>query len=640
VIQNSPRASQEITKKLDEQSKPMLSASVLREKIKKAVEGYVKQGWAVIPLHSVANGVCSCGPNCKKPGKHPAVRWGADASTNDNLAPAEWWTRHPDANIGIRTGEAGGLVVLDVDIKNKGDETLKKLEATYGKLPETPTVRTGGGGWHYYFRYPGSKVRNSAGKIGPGLDIRGDGGYVVAPPSLHASGNRYEWLVGPDTPLAELPQWIIDGIQGDKPVSQEPTDSLGVIDEGQRNDTLTRIAGAMRRRGCSSQAIYAALSVVNVERCKPPLADDEVNKIANSMSRYGPASADDGSKLILTPLDAITPEKLQWLWPDRIPLGKITLLVGSPGLGKTFLTLDIAARVSTGKPWPDASDQPTTRGSVIILTAEDDMADTVVPRVMAAGGDRTRIFSLEACKEDGGYSPFSLSRDIAELSKLLDEHPDVRLLIIDPISAFLGRIDSHNNTDVRSVLAPLMKIAADHEVAVVCITHHNKGQNTTAAGKIMGSVAFEATARQVWHLMQDPDDPDRRLFVIGKQNLTKVKSGLAFRLVEHPEAENPFGTARVEFDSEPVLDTAEDIVAKEQKRARSPNKTDEAIAFLQRELAEGPREKGEIEAKAKAQGIAMGTLRRAKEALGVVSDQEGRGETRTAMWSVPRKLAA
>lgn len=160
---------------------------------------YARRGWAVFPLHGVrADGRCTCGNRaCANVGKHPRgdlVDHGVTQATTSRATIEAWWRIHPDSNIGIATGKASGIAVLDVDAQKGGFETLALLEMANGALPATIRVRTGGGGQHVYFAFPGVHLGNSSGKLGAGLDIRCCGGYVVAPPSRHASGQAYAWL--------------------------------------------------------------------------------------------------------------------------------------------------------------------------------------------------------------------------------------------------------------------------------------------------------------------------------------------------------------------------------------------------------------------------------------------------------------
>ena len=178
---------------------------------------HAARGWPVLPVHSVRDdGSCTCGKaDCTSPGKHPATSKGVlDAATAEGLVQ-NWWGRNPAANVGIATGPGSGLFVLDVDPRHGGDDTLEALEEAHGRLPATVEVITGGGGRHLYFRHPGGRALSKT--VGPGLDVKADGGFVVAPPSLHLSGRRYEWesssLPGM-VPLVLPPSWLVALVRG------------------------------------------------------------------------------------------------------------------------------------------------------------------------------------------------------------------------------------------------------------------------------------------------------------------------------------------------------------------------------------------------------------------------------------------
>ncbi len=174
-----------------------------------AALGYAARGWLVLPVHSPRPQGCSCEQDCgSSVGKHPRTRHGLKEASRNPDRIWSWWRRWPDANVGIRTGRESGLVVLDVDARHGGDTSLESLEATYDRLPRTLTAHSGGGGRHLYFRHPGGRIPNSAQLRGfSGLDVRADGGYIVAPPSLHQSGQRYTWEE-PLLSLAVLPFWL------------------------------------------------------------------------------------------------------------------------------------------------------------------------------------------------------------------------------------------------------------------------------------------------------------------------------------------------------------------------------------------------------------------------------------------------
>jgi hypothetical protein len=258
------------------------------ERICEATIACADLGFMVLPLWSAHDGHCDCGKaDCQSPGKHPHGRYaphGLKGATRDKAVIRSWFRDGQLVNIGIRTGPESGLLVLDVDPRHAGNESLKNL----GPLPDTATVETGGGGRHLHFTYPdGLNIRNSAGKLGPGLDIRGAGGYVVAPPSLHVSGGVYKWLRDPRGGLADLPQQILARLIG-KPASAKATALInGIIPKGQRDDTLTSTAGTMRRRGMTEKAILAALREEN-QCCEEPLPDADLHRIARSIGRKEP----------------------------------------------------------------------------------------------------------------------------------------------------------------------------------------------------------------------------------------------------------------------------------------------------------------------------------------------------------------
>jgi putative DNA primase/helicase len=263
---------------------------------------YAALGWPVLPLHNpLTEEGCTCGRNCGGScGKHPRTRHGLADATIDLDWVRGWWHTWTDANIGIATGAKSGLFVLDVDEVTGGRVALEALIASHGDLPKSPTVITGGFGLHLYFRHPGQYVANSTGKVGSGLDVRGDGGYVVAPPSLHRSGHRYAWKADrhPDrVTLAEAPAWLLAMIFTPTPRArpEHPPGDGERIGVGRRNSVMTSLAGSMRRRGFSEDAILAALLAENAVRCAPPLTEAELAKIARSVSRYAPAAPPSGS---------------------------------------------------------------------------------------------------------------------------------------------------------------------------------------------------------------------------------------------------------------------------------------------------------------------------------------------------------
>lgn len=269
---------------------------------------YVARGWPVFPLHTPdRSGICSCPrrETCTNVGKHPRTPHGFRDASIDKAQVGEWWNEWPEANIGIVTGASSGLIVLDVDPRHGGDAALRQLIAQHGELPKQLWVRTGGGGWHIFFAHPGERIRNTqqSQKLGAGLDVRGDGGYIVAPPSLHQSGARYQWGTDFRSEAPPLAEWLLARLtrrlSSPDPHSRTcfPSDKLRIITEGLRNVTLTSLAGSLRRRGMSEEAIFAALRVENERCCQPPLAEREVRSIARSIARYQPEQFNFGLQI-------------------------------------------------------------------------------------------------------------------------------------------------------------------------------------------------------------------------------------------------------------------------------------------------------------------------------------------------------
>jgi len=324
---------------------------------------------------------------------------------------------------------------------------------------------------------------------------------------------------------------------------------------------------------------------------------------------------------------------LRWLWPGRIPLGKLTLLIGDPGLGKSLLTVDLASRVTCGASLPDGV--RCEPGGVIFLSAEDDPADTIRPRLDAAGADVSRVHILEAVRvalTNGSLAEktFNLETDTAHLEDALQKHPDVRLIVIDPVSAYLGGVDSHSNAEVRGILAPLAALAARFDVAVLCITHLRKSAGA-AIYRAISSIAFAAAARAVWAVAEDPEDANRRLLLAVKLNLSANAGGLAFRI----EPEN--GIPRLAWDVEAVSVTANEILNFDTREDHSERKA--AEEWLAEYLVEGPIAANDAIKAATGAGISKTTLWRAANSLRVTRRKLG-GRGTGWEWSLDSKISS
>lgn len=328
-------------------------------------------------------------------------------------------------------------------------------------------------------------------------------------------------------------------------------------------------------------------------------------------------------------LSSVMAVAVAWLWLFRIALGKITFIIGDPGCGKTWITLDICARVTTGRGFPDGTPNPFgDRRHVLWISAEDDDADTIKPRFLTLGGDPSRFHSLRSVtSQRGNQTSFNLRDNLDKLDDYLTRNPLIAVVVIDPVTAHLGNVDSHKNADVRSLLGPLAELAARHVVSILGINHMSKGDGSNAAYRSMGSIAFVAASRASWMVSRDPRDKDRRLLTPIKNNLAAGDvGGLAFRI-------GPDGLSWEEVKVDMTADEALRAVA---RATAAPARTD-AKEWLRDQLSQnGPMLADDVMTLAKENDIAERTLLAAKKELGVRAKKTG-GTGAPWEWSLPAK---
>ena len=335
---------------------------------------------------------------------------------------------------------------------------------------------------------------------------------------------------------------------------------------------------------------------------------------------------------------------IRWFWPGRFALGKLGLIGGLPDKGKGLISADMIATVTNGGQWPcNEGDAPI--GNVIWFTAEDDIEDTVIPRLVAAGADLNRVHIVGmADNSDGSPRMFNLATDLLLLQQKIEEIGDVILVIIDPMSAYLGvgKINNMLTTDVRGMLAPLTKLAEDKRISIIGIMHFNKNAEVTNAMlRIADSLAYVAAARHVYVVVDDVENEKARLFVKAKNNLAPDKHALRFmvgtRQVGYDqELESEIWAPHVLWDTEHVKVTATEAMEAE-AGGRSGRAKQEAEDFLSSKLAHGPVLKKEIEEEATANCISVsGALKRAKIALHVEAWKEGGKLDGDWFWELPK----
>jgi putative DNA primase/helicase len=328
--------------------------------------------------------------------------------------------------------------------------------------------------------------------------------------------------------------------------------------------------------------------------------------------------------LVTVTADALEMRAVEWLWPDRFALGKIGLIAGLPDMGKGQIAAFIAAAVTNKVALP-CGEGTAVQGSVVWFNAEDAQEDTIVPRLVAVGADLKRVHFVNSVRAGGKEKSFSLVTDLQMLRAKIEEIGDVALVIIDPVSAYLGvgKVDSRQATDVRGVLTPLKEMVEELRVALVGIAHFNKKDDVKSALlRVSDSIAYVAAARSVYAVLDDPDDRNNKLFVKAKNNLARDAMALRYSISAKVVGYDPRLSKDIEapfitWHKEHIIVTANDAM-----RAADGVKSNlkrEAQEFLLERLTYGPAKADDLFEEAKQEGISKMTLRRAKKDLGIRS---------------------
>ena len=358
-----------------------------QDDLREAATQYAREGYHVIPLYGITGGLCDCRTACKSPGKHPIGRLvpnGLSEATSDPAIIERWWEKEPNANIGVRTGRASNLYVIDADAKRsvdighgvlipEGTHSLREWGEMHEPLPSTSIVDTGGGGEHWWYTYPDTgDIVSSTTNILPSVDIRAEGGYVVAPPSKHAQGTSYRWRQGQEHP-AQPPMELVAHTASKKQHEPINIDDDAAVSEGGRHDYLLKVGGYLRGQyGLGLIDIYGSLLARNANHCDPPMDPEEVRTIAESCARFAPPSPEpeiifasddevvrppppipDGADVAISLQDfmAHPPQEPAPLVTGVFGVGEGIIWGGQPNVGKTWIALDLALAVATGTPF-------------------------------------------------------------------------------------------------------------------------------------------------------------------------------------------------------------------------------------------------------------------------------------------------
>lgn len=601
-----------------------------------------------------------------------------------------WWTKYPDALVGMPCKD-NGIIVLDADRHSKEIDGVANLHNFFENhsidVTTLPAVQTPNNGEHYLFIANGVPSK-PAGKFCDGVDVKYEGyiiaagsilpnakGYVITHSELGVFGDLLQKKM-----LPALPSPVVERLfSHTKPLLNSPSQSakteiappeyikaaitdeareLAGVAKGDRNNRLRDAAfriGTIDSKGASKDfarmQFYAACHINGLviesndsefrsvfDRCYNKGQEFPRESLEERDSRFIEEANIKGLDLpLLTPqpnsskearrdyanLKSIADyrlEPIEWLWPNRIALGKLTIIAGDPGLGKSQLTAYIAAQTTTAGNWPN-NEGKAPLGSVIILSCEDDPSDTIKPRLMAAKADQNKCHILNVGTQNDLIRVLSLKNDLAILEEAILKLPDLKLIIIDPVTAYLDNIDSHRTSDVRGILAPIQELAQKHSIAVVAISHLNKnGGNGKAINSITGSGAFVAAARAAFLVAADRDDSSKRYLAEIKNNIGNSVP-LSFH-IDSTEIIAGVVAPYVSIDPHPATVDVNSLLAPP-LNDDTKSRIDEAVDFLRTTLESSPKPSQEVIAEAKSLGISETTLNRAKKSLEIKSSKGG-----------------
>ena len=584
---------------------------------------YANMGLAVFPL--------------KIKGKEPVTQNGFKDATTDIRIIEKWWHENPDYNIGIATGTmSGGLVAIDMDIdKEKGKDGYHNFQKwcaeNYLVLPDSWLSITGRGGYHLFYR---SKFPVPS-KIGwlDDVDIRANGAYVVAPPSIHPNGTRYEWEYAPDecqlvsTDDIDV-EFVMNSVIASNVKNGQPLSVPDEIPEGHRDEIMFKLACKYQAMGMSDAAMLAALMKENEVRCKPPLTDREIRKKVEQAQKYQKGEivtlenqSDEFSRksygktgrkieetvteydLKMPTLDEFEEKPIEWLVPGYIPKSCVTLLCSDGGIGKTTLWCDTLAALTSGTStiFDKALEMPFHPGithTVMYFSKEDPTEQVLKHKLVVAGADQKKIrcFGLDDDRMGKIWYGSLL------LEKLVEKYkPDI--VVFDTLQAFLpDGVEMSKRKDMRDALNPLNQLGAKYGTAFLLIMHTNKSNNSGRQRM--------ADSSDIWDLgrsaLMAGRTKDENICYLSheKSNYIKLQKTILFSITDDGGIEFK-GTSRRK-DRDYMADSIS-------TPAPTP-RLDEARDFILENIEDGMEVK-ELEQMAKAAGITLETLRNAKAAL-------------------------
>lgn len=449
--------------------------------------------------------------------KRPLCEHGFKDATTNAWQIKVWWKKWPSAHYGIPTGQITKLLVVDVDVKNHvdGNEALWELQEKHGNLPDTVEVLSPSGGRHLYFTIPGNiETKNTVGLLGDGLDTRGDGGYV-----LGAGNIGYDKEASSPTSPAVAPDWLISLLQS-KPIAPKSNGSGGpVIHDGSRNNQLFALASSLRRRGLSVTAIEAALAAENVERCNPPLPEEEILKISRSVGKY-----EQGKVVELVPQnkkkeegqedkkrdfpfwvsgDLEVIDSTEYLIDGWLEASTVNVLYAPKDTYKSFVALSMACCIGSGRAWYGHA---TRKSGIVYIAGEGNRGYKRRLRAWCIR-NRVKLSELPIAVSDRPtriLDPETLSDWCVHLETLkMRFEVDHLFVVIDTLSTNMGPGDENRPTDMAQLISSVRISFAASLGATVLFVHHT-GKNVDLGAR--GGSSLEGNADNVLVLRSGPEE--------------------------------------------------------------------------------------------------------------------------------------